>query len=195
MTEADDARHEQGGHAGLPRDPGVAVIQKVLEKTPAPSALATEADKLMTRWIKTGASRCTARNSPKAAAAAVIDAVFTPIAEAVMSPVLGELLPELRSIEGTDNGRNSSGSSFGGGWYGYVYKDLRTVLGETVAEPYSRGYCGNGNLEACSKSLWAAMQTALEGVATEQGSERRRNGEPRTVVIEFPPGGEFFNRS
>ena len=68
---------------------------------------------------------CRASNSRKQLAAAVIESVFTPMAEAVMGPVLGELLPELRSIEGTDNGPNSGGSSFGGGWYGYVYKDLR----------------------------------------------------------------------
>ena len=66
-------------------------------------------------------------------------AVFDPMEEAVLGPVLGEeLLGELKSIAGIDNGPNSGGSSFGGGWYGYVLKDLRSLLGETVTEPYSR---------------------------------------------------------
>ncbi len=164
-------------------------IQKVLEKTSG-EALATKADTLVTKWIKTGASLYGVER-PKAAAAAVMQAVFTPIAEAVMGPVLGELLPELRSIEGTDNAPHSSGSSFGSGWYGYVYKDLRSELGETVAEPYSRGYCGNGNLEACSKSLWAAMQTALEHVASEQGNNPKK-WKAAPVQIEFPPEGHYF---
>ncbi len=167
-------------------------IQKVLEKSSGPE-LAVKADKLVTKWIKTGASLYGVER-PKAAAAAVIEAVFTPIAEAVMGPVLGELLPELRSIEGTDNGPNSGGSSFGSGWYGYVYKDLRSELGETVAEPYSRGYCGSGNLETCSKSLWAAMQTALEHVASEQGNNPKK-WKAAPVQIEFPPEGHFFKNA
>ena len=60
----------------------------------------------------------------------MIEAAFTPMAEAVLGPVLGpELLGELKSIEGVDNGPNSGGSSFGSGWYGYVQKDLRDLLG------------------------------------------------------------------
>ena len=73
----------------------------------------------MNKWIKSGA-RLYGVEQPKEPGAAVIDAVLTPIAEAVMGPVLGELLPELRSIDGIDNAPNRGGSSFGGGWYGYV---------------------------------------------------------------------------
>ncbi len=79
-----------------------------------------------------------------------MDAVWTPIGEAVLGPVLGEAAGEVRVASiGSDDAPNSTGSSFDGGWYGYVYKDLRTLLGEPVAQPYSRPYCGNGNLEAC----------------------------------------------
>lgn len=62
--------------------------------------------------------------------------MWTPIAEAVLGPALGDLTPEFESIPGTDNPPNSNGSSFGGGWYGYVYKDLRTLFGDPVEQPY-----------------------------------------------------------
>jgi hypothetical protein len=112
--------------------------------------------------------------------------VWAPIAEAVLGPALGSQLGEFKSIAGIDNGENSGGSSFGGGWYGYVDKDLRTVLGESVAQPYSRVYCGSGNLEACRNSLWSAIQTAAEGVASKQGSNPA-SWEAARVRIEFPP--------
>ena len=161
-------------------------IQRVLEATAAPSPLAAEADKVMEKWIKKGASDY-GIEQPKEPGAAVIDAVFSPMAEAVLAPVLGELEPEFASFTGIDNGPNSGGSSFGGGWYGYVYKDLRSLVGEPSSEPYSRQYCGNGNLETCSKSLWTAMQTALEGVASTQGSKVKKWKAPK-VQIEFAPG-------
>jgi hypothetical protein len=169
------------------------VIQKVLEKTPAPSTLASKADKIVLKWIKSGA-KLYGKEGPTAAGAAVIEKAFTPMAEAVLGPVLGpELLGELKSIEGVDNGPNSGGSSFGSGWYGYVQKDLRHLLGETEAEPYSRGYCGSGNVETCSQSLWAAMSTALESLSAEQGKNPKSWRAPK-VQIEFPPAGTLFRK-
>ena len=169
------------------------VIQKVLEKTPAPNTLASKADKIVLKWIKSGA-KLYGKEGPTAAGAAVIEKAFTPMAEAVLGPVLGpELLGELKSIEGVDNGPNSGGSSFGSGWYGYVQKDLRHLLGETEAEPYSRGYCGSGNVETCSKSLWAAMSTALESLSAEQGKNPKSWRAPK-VQIEFPPAGTLFRK-
>ena len=38
------------------------------------------------------------------------------------------------------------GSAYFGGWYGYVEKDLRTLLGKRVRGRYSRRYCGGGSL-------------------------------------------------
>ena len=38
------------------------------------------------------------------------------------------------------------GSSYIAGWYGYVSKDLRRLLGQPVSDGFSRTYCGNGSL-------------------------------------------------
>ncbi len=165
------------------------VIQRVLATGPAPSKLAEEAEHMLTEWVAQGASR-RGTYRPKAAAAAVMDAIWTPMAEAVLGPVLGELLGEFKGIASPDDPPSSTGSSFGGGWEGYVYKDLRALLGETPAQPYSRGYCGNGSLEACRSSLWAVMQQAVEQLSAQQGSEPSK-WKAAKVRITFPPDPLF----
>ena len=162
------------------------VIKQVLAGGPAPSKLAEEAANLVSTWAEGGASLLGTKG-PKQPGAAVMAAIWTPIAEAVLGPVLGELMPEFESINATDNPPNSGGSSFGSGWYGYVYKDLRSELGEPVQGAYSRHYCGGGSLEACRTSLWAAIQKAAEGLVATQGSNMEAWRAPQ-VRIEFPPG-------
>jgi acyl-homoserine lactone acylase PvdQ len=163
-------------------------IEQVLNSPgPAPSALAKEAEKTLKRWVKTGSSRY-GKEGPKAPGAAILDAAWTPIAEAVMKPVLGEeLTGDLKGLIGVNNGENFQGSSYGGGWYGYVYKSLREVLGDSVMQPNSRGYCGNGNLESCRNSLWAAVQGAAEKLSSEQGPTIK-NWRAAKTRISFLPG-------
>jgi acyl-homoserine lactone acylase PvdQ len=166
-------------------------IEKVLAGGPAPSKLAETAANIVTEWTEHGASLYGV-NRPNEPGAAIMDAIWTPIAEAVLGPVLGSLTSEFESLEGTDNGPNSGGSSFDSGWEGYVYKDLRDELGLPVAEPYSRHYCGNGSLEACRTSLWAAIQHAAEGLESSQGSNPAAWRAPE-VRITFPPDPLFHD--
>ncbi len=163
------------------------LIEAVLKTAgPAPSALALEAEKVVRKWVKSGASRW-GKNGPKAPGAAILDAAWNGVGEAVLGPVLGELLGEFSSLQGPNNGENAQGSSYGSGWYGYVYKGLKQVLGQPVDQPLSRGYCGGGALEACRNSLWAAFQGAVEHLQAAQGSEIKAwRAEP--VRIDFLPG-------
>jgi acyl-homoserine lactone acylase PvdQ len=52
------------------------------------------------------------------------------------------------------------GSSFQYGWWGYVNKDLRAVLGQPVTGPLPQTYCGNGSAAACRTLLLTALTTA-----------------------------------
>lgn len=52
------------------------------------------------------------------------------------------------------------GSSFQHGWWGYVEKDVRTVLGDPVAGGLGRTYCGNGVLSACRTVLLSTLGSA-----------------------------------
>jgi Penicillin amidase len=163
-------------------------IEEVLASPgPAPGALALEAKETIRKWVKSGASRY-GKEGPTKAGAALMDAVWTPIGEAVLSPVLGSLLGEFSSLDGPSNNENSQGSSFGGGWYGYVYKDLRQELGDEVQQPLSRGYCGGGVLEECRKALWTAIEEATQKLESEQGTTEIKALRAAKVRINFLPG-------
>ena len=53
------------------------------------------------------------------------------------------------------------GSAYQDGWWGYVSKDLRRVLGQSVSDGFSRTYCGSGSLTACRDALRQALSDAL----------------------------------
>jgi acyl-homoserine lactone acylase PvdQ len=148
------------------------VIAAVLGGGPAPSPTAQQAADLVTDWVREGGSRLDRDLDGKVdhPGAAVLDAAFPRIADAVLSPVLGDLVDDFAAMRQRDNHPSiSNGSSWGGGWYGYVDKDLRRVLGRRVRGPYSRGYCGGGDVNACRASLWTAVQEAANALAAAQG--------------------------
>jgi hypothetical protein len=57
------------------------------------------------------------------------------------------------------------GSSFQYGWWGYVSKDVRSVLGDTVPN-WPKEYCGGGTLSACRTALLTSLTAALAEPAT-----------------------------
>jgi acyl-homoserine lactone acylase PvdQ len=169
MTEADDVsimnRAATEDLRGVELWP---VIRRVLAGGHAPSALAQHAVNLVTAWADRGASDLGDNATGKIddPGFAIMNAIWDPIADAVLKPVLGaSLLNQLASLNGPD-----STPDFGGGWYGYVSKDLRTELGMPVRGRYSRRYCGKGSLRACRASLWAAIQSAVTKLAATQGT-------------------------
>jgi acyl-homoserine lactone acylase PvdQ len=69
-----------------------------------------------------------------------------------------------------DHPRGGQGSSWlGSPWYGYIDKDLRSLLGKPVASPYSFGFCGNGSLSACRADLRASLAAAVDRAEKTQG--------------------------
>ena len=64
-----------------------------------------------------------------------------------------------------DNAPNNHGQHLGSayqtGWYGFVRKDLRTVLGRKVKGKYSRKYCGGGKLKQCRTVLRRSLAAAI----------------------------------
>jgi hypothetical protein len=150
------------------------VIAEVLRGGPAPDARSQQAADLVTVWASAGGSRLDRELDGRIdhPGAAILDAAFPRIADTVLSPVLGDLLDDFAAMRSRDNHpAGANGSAFGGGWYGYVDKDLRTVLGRRVRGPYSRRYCGAGDPTACRASLWAAIQEAASELAAAQGED------------------------
>jgi hypothetical protein len=107
-----------------------------------------------------------------------------------MTPELGPLTSDLASLQSRDNPPyTANGSSFGGGWYGYVDKDLRTLLGRHVNQRYNERYCGAGSLSACRASLWAAVKAASDQLAAAQGPDPTQWRSDATLErIKFSPG-------
>ena len=91
---------------------------------------------------------------------------------AQFEPVLGkDAFDTLASTIATDNSPNGNaehhGSAYQGSWYGYVSKDLRTVLRARVRGRYARQYCGRGSLARCRRALLTSLRQAAAVPATE----------------------------
>ncbi|WP_377269225.1 penicillin acylase family protein [Peterkaempfera sp. SMS 1(5)a] len=59
------------------------------------------------------------------------------------------------------------GSSFQYGWWSYVDKDLRSVLGDPVAGGLTRPYCGGGDLTRCRQALLDSLGQAVAQTAAQ----------------------------
>ncbi len=118
-------------------------------------------------WVRSGSHRID-RNKDghydSEAAIRIIDAWWPRLVTAEFEPTLGSASFDAvhSMIAFDDPNRNQHlGSAFDGGWYGYVSKDLRTVLGDRVRGGYSRIYCGAGKLSRCRKALLSSLADAL----------------------------------
>ena len=151
----------------------LAPIEKVMTSGPAPSYARPELLQLLDAWWNAGASRLDRNLDGKVdePGAAIMDAVWPRWADAVMSPILGPLTDRLAELLPRDNAPSSSGSSFLYGWYGYVDKDLRGLMGAPVRGGFSTRYCGAGDLTACRNALWAALDAAAKELEAEQGAD------------------------
>ncbi len=152
------------------------VIRAVLGSSRAPDARTAQAVAILDRWSAGGSSRLDRDLDGRVddAGAAVMDAAFEPMANAVLRPVLGSrLLSRLATLHERDRAPykdDVNGSSFGSGWYGYVDKDLRRLLGRRVRGRFGLRYCGRGSLSRCRASLWSALGQATTRLAASQGA-------------------------
>ncbi len=156
------------------------IVSEVLRGSAAPNELDAKVVRLLDRWVKRDAPRLDADESGQydEAGPTVMDSLWGPIADAVMRPQYGNLTSDLNGIRGLGG---LSGESF-------VDKDLRTLLGKPVKGKFKLQYCGNGSLDACRASLWAAIDRVAAELAVAQGTTdpgRWRSTASRTG---FTPG-------
>jgi acyl-homoserine lactone acylase PvdQ len=161
------------------------VIRRVLERAAPPDALTGRAAELVSAWSRAGGSKLDADLDGKIddPGAAVMGAAWNRIANAVLSPAIGSLTDDLANLQSRSQGM------FGGGWYGYVDKDLRTLLGDRLRERFNLRYCGAGSLAACRASLWAALKAAADELAAAQGADPTKwRADATSERIRFAPG-------
>ena len=102
-------------------------------------------------------------------APAIMDAWWPKLVHAMFDPSSGNAINTL-GIGIHDAPQGHQGSAFDSGMYSHVQKDLRQVQGLSVASPWSRTYCGAGNLAACAMALWTSLGQAAASLQTEFGS-------------------------
>ena len=157
-------------------------IRAMLEKGTSPSARDTQMVDILNAWLNRGASRLDGGQDGKIddPGAAVMDAAWPYLADAVMSPRLGPLTDGLADLIPRSDNPSSHGSSFDSGWYGYVKDDL------SASTPF---YCGAGVQSACVSSLWAAIDKAGDQLQTAQGSNPGAwRADATAERIRFVPG-------
>jgi acyl-homoserine lactone acylase PvdQ len=131
-----------------------------------------------TRRTETSAG---SRTYADADAIRIFDAWWPKLVKAEFQPALGDGLYQAlvnamqinESPSGHQQGDASSqpgsanesqahkGSSFQFGWWGYVSKDLRAVLGDGVSGPLPAKYCGDGTVAGCRSALLSSLSAAL----------------------------------
>ena len=146
------------------------VVADVLRKggLNPPSVRARRMYELLNEWRGRGASRLDRALDGKIdhPGAAIIDAAWPRITDAVLSPVLGPLVNDPTGM-GSKSGGPTTQFIGGRGWY--VHKDLRTLLGRRVKGRYANRYCGRGKLAPCKTAIWAALEAAGAELAAAQG--------------------------
>jgi acyl-homoserine lactone acylase PvdQ len=155
-------------------------LLKVIDSAPVTDpAVKTAVDRLKA-WHAAGGLRTeTAAGSKKYAHADAIrtlDAWWPLLVKAVFEPGLGSDLytaftrnlpvDESPSAAHGPTGAHA-GSAFQYGWWSYVDKDVRSVLGEPVKGPLARAYCGGGDLAACRDTLVTTLKEAAGRTAAQ----------------------------
>jgi acyl-homoserine lactone acylase PvdQ len=168
----------------------VPVLARLLKGGPAPSPRAAQMLSLLESWRANGGSRLDRDLDGKIddPGAAILDASWRRLADAAMTPVLGQpLADQLNATVQTRFEAPPSGQRTG--WYQYMHKDLRTLLGEHVRGKFANRYCGNGNVAVCRASLWAALDATGVELAAQQGPDPTAWRSDATAErIHFAPG-------
>jgi len=162
------------------RAPTWEVVSRMLAGAAAPNARAQQVVDLLDDWVGRDAPRLDADEDGiyDEAGPTIMNNTWVPIAEAVMEPRFGDLLDELNNVRGLGG---ASGQS-------YVDKDLRTLLGERVKGRFHLRYCGEGDVDACRTSLWAAVDASAAELAADFGSEDPASWRGPASTTGFVPG-------
>jgi acyl-homoserine lactone acylase PvdQ len=189
LAELVDAM-EDAGTVDLRGDAVLPWLLKVIRRGPVHDAELRNAISVLEGWQRSGAHRRDANGDgvyEDAEAIAIMDAWWPRLVNAQFRPILGgPLFDRIEGLLSVDDENRPAhlGSAFQGGWWGYVQKDLRTLLQKAkrkgkgqqgrpgkaarkgkgkgrVKDRYSRIYCGNGKLNACRRTLLSSLQEAL----------------------------------
>jgi hypothetical protein len=154
---------EDAGTVDLRGDRVLPWILKVIDTRPVTDPALKSALQKLTTWHGSGAHRIDRNRDgtyEQSDAIRIMDAWWPRLVAAEFKPTLGQTLFD-RLPFGHD-APGPVGSAFDTSSYGYVQKDLRDLLGTSVKGPYSRVYCGHGNVATCRSALLSSLGAALQ---------------------------------
>jgi acyl-homoserine lactone acylase PvdQ len=167
----------------------VPLLAKLLRGSTPPNQQSGRMLSLLKQWRHSGGSRLDRNGDGKIddPGAAIMDAAWPKIADALMRPQLGPQLDELNSIFTRFNGPPSGQNV---GWYMYFDRDIRRLLGMKQPQPMNNRYCGHGNLAKCRNSIWRAIAAAGRELTNAQGTSNPSawRADANAERIEFVPG-------
>ncbi|MFE9453225.1 penicillin acylase family protein [Streptomyces sp. NPDC006739] len=148
------------------------LLQVINSSTVTDSTAAAAVSKLQA-WVTAGGKRTETSAGSKTYADAdairILDAWWPLLVKAEFEPGLGSDLytaftGNLSIDEAPSAGHgptgSHAGSSFQYGWWSYVDKDIRAVLGESVQGGLGQTYCGGGSLGSCRDILLSTLKQA-----------------------------------
>ncbi|GLW27518.1 penicillin acylase family protein [Actinoplanes regularis] len=207
---------EQAGLTDLRGKQVLPVLLRVIDTATVTDATQAAALTKLRTWLTNGALRKETAAGGKAytdaEAIRIFDAWWPRLVQAQFSSGLGDglfgaLVDALQINESPSGGQTGpvsslptsaneaqghKGSSFQYGWWGWVSKDLRAVLGDTVPG-WSTRYCGGGTVSACRGALLSSLSAALTEPAatTYPGDEHCSAGDQwcADAILQSPLGG------
>ncbi|GGR78564.1 penicillin acylase [Streptomyces humidus] len=155
-------------------------LLKVVNSSPVTDSTAAAAVTKLQTWLTAGGRRTETKAGSKTYADAdairILDAWWPLLVKAEFEPGLGADLysaftvnlpvDEAPSAAHGPTGAHA-GSSFQYGWWSYVDKDVRAVLGEPVQGGLTQKYCGGGTLGGCRDVLISTLKTAAGKTAAQ----------------------------
>ncbi|MDH6627339.1 acyl-homoserine lactone acylase PvdQ [Streptomyces sp. LBL] len=155
-------------------------VLKVINSSTVTDPAAAAAVSKLQAWVTAGAKRTETSAGSKTYADAdairILDAWWPLLVKAEFEPGLGsDLYTAFTGNLPVDEAPSSAhgptgahaGSSFQYGWWSYVDKDIRAVLGESVRGPLGQKYCGGGSLSACRDVLVSTLKEAAGRTAAQ----------------------------
>lgn len=101
-----------------------------------------------------------------AEAIATMDAWWPLLVQEQFEPRLGtdayQAMTSVLPVDESPHQTSHEGSAYQAGWWGYVDKDLRSVLGHDVRGPLRDQFCGDGDLDQCGEILVDTLSTAMD---------------------------------
>ncbi|MFE4548489.1 penicillin acylase family protein [Streptomyces sp. NPDC056785] len=155
-------------------------LLQVVNSSPVTDTTAAAAVTKLSGWVTAGARRKETSAGSKTYADAdairILDAWWPLLVKAEFAPGLGtDLYTAFTANLPVDESPSAAhgptgahaGSSFQYGWWSYVDKDIRAVLGQPVQGGLAQKYCGGGSLSACRDLLISTLKTAAGQTAAQ----------------------------